>query len=67
MHFEGKPLNLMTVNFFHYTVLLITIGKHINDHIVCLACNLKSITTTYRLDTATEDGFRYLEYHDAKI
>ena len=57
MHFEGKPLNLMTV----------TIGRHINDRIVCFACNLKSITTTYRLDTATEDGFRYLEYHDAKI
>ena len=52
-------------------VILIAVGwLDTNDYIVSLTtwpCNSTSICNIYRLDTATEEGFRYVEHHDAKI
>ena len=42
----------------------------INECIASLAtypCNTKPLYLYYILDTATEEGFRYAEHHDAKI
>ena len=41
---------------------------HTNDYIASLATYpCKSTSICNRLDTATEEGFRYVEHHDVKI